>query len=404
MSEKRIFYPEPFPWLDYRRYTFSMGVEKKGVLFISGQSASQYDSGVGQVVCKGNVVEQMRLAYEKLKTVLEAAGASFAQVVNTVDYLTPQALAGYRGTADVRREYFKGSWPASTGVVVERLLRSDALIEVDAVAVLDARKESINPGSAPYDHLTFHPAVRAGDLLYLSGFTGHRHEAGTVPGHAKSPAAEQTAAIYETIGAVLQEAGATPGDLVKTLDYITPLCMDGYGSTQEVRQRFSRGASPASTGVVMNRLLRPEALIEVETTAVLGGQREEVLVPEWPPPHEGGSTSPPAVKKGRFLYLSGQVSLDHRTGSIVGGGDVIAQARQVYSNIRQVVEAAGGTVDDIVKTTEFITPQGLEGYRRVAELRREVFQRDFPAATGVVVNSLLRPGLLIQSDAIAILD
>ena len=74
----------PFPWLDYRRYTFSMGVEKGGLLFISGQTASQYASELGRVVCRGGVVEQTRLAYEKISTVLEAAGASFDNVVKTV--------------------------------------------------------------------------------------------------------------------------------------------------------------------------------------------------------------------------------------------------------------------------------------------------------------------------------
>ena len=91
------------------------------------------------------------------------------------------------------------------------------------------------------------------------------------------------------------------------------------------------------------------------------------------------------------------------TGSVVGEGDIVAQARQAYGNIQEVVEAAGGTMQDIVKTIEFITSDGQGNYRAVGDLRREVFQRDFPAATGVVVNSLLRPGLLIQVDAIAIL-
>lgn len=72
MTAKRVISPEPFPWLDYSRYTYSMRVEKDGVLFISGQTASEYDSSLSQVVCKGGVVEQIRLVYEKIGSVLKA--------------------------------------------------------------------------------------------------------------------------------------------------------------------------------------------------------------------------------------------------------------------------------------------------------------------------------------------
>ncbi len=387
MAEKRIISPHPFPWLDYSRYAFSMGVEKGGVLFLSGQSASQYDSSLGRVVCKGDVVEQTRLVYQKLGRVLEAAGAGFDDVVKTVDYLAPQGLADYRGTAKVRREHFKGSWPASTGVVVERLLRADALIEVDAVAVLDAKKHAINPGWPRYDNLTYHPGVQAGDLLCLSGFTG------ALPSQQPPLLKEQMANIDRSIEAVLREAGATTGDLVKRVDYVASNCLEGYRSTT--------GLGPsARTGVGVNRLLRSEPCIEVETAAVLDGRREEIDPPDWAGRHAG----PAAVRKGRFLFLSSQSAFDHPGDSVAGEGDLITQATQTYANIRQVVEAAGCTMKDVVKTTEFITADALESYRGVGQLRREVFGGEFPAATGVVVNSLMRPGLLIQVDAIAIRD
>jgi enamine deaminase RidA (YjgF/YER057c/UK114 family) len=403
VSEKRIIEPEDFPWLDYKRYTFSMGVEKSGVLFLSGETASEYDPASNRVVCKGNIVEQTRLAYEKIKRVLEAAGGSFNNVVRTVDYVNPQGLADYRGTAAVRQEYFDGSWPVATGIMVERLLRPDALIEVDAIAVLDAKKESVNPGWARYDRLTYQPGVRAGDLLCISGMIGTFDYTGSGEERPRSTAAEQTVAIYDTMGQVLKAAGANPGDLVKTMDYITPACVSGYGSTAELRRQFSQGVLPASSGIVMNSLLRPEALLEIDSIAVMGGQRREVQVPGWAG-HRSGLPCPPGIRNGKYLFISGQTALDPRTGSIVGGDDVIAQCRQAYTNIREVVEAAGGTLNDICKTTEFVTPQGLDNYRAVGDLRKELFGAAFPAATGVVVNSVPSPGLLIYVDAIAILD
>lgn len=75
------------------------------------------------------------MIYEKLRAVLEEAGASFEDVVWTTDYIT--TMENYKGTADIRRQYFGESFPASTGVVVRDLLREGAQIEIDAVAVLD---------------------------------------------------------------------------------------------------------------------------------------------------------------------------------------------------------------------------------------------------------------------------
>ena len=401
MTSKRIAQPDHFPWLDYRRYTFSLGIEKGGLFFLSGETASEYDASQDRVVCKGNVVEQMRLAYEKLRLVLGSLGAGFENVVKTVDYVAPGGLAEYRGTADVRREYFQGAWPASTGVIVERLLRSDALIEVDAVAVLGHKKEAVNPGWPRYDHLTYAPGVKAGDLLCVSGFTGAIED---TSGQRRYPptAAEQTEAAHDAVCDVLLTAGAEPGDVVKSLDYITPACVNGYAATAVARHQFPEDLLPASTAVAINRLLPAEALIEVETAAVLAGTRQEVNVPGWSP--FDGPPAPAAVRKGRFLFLSGQTALDHRSGAVVGEGDILAQTTQVYSNLQAVVEAAGGSMADIMKTTEFITPAGVREYRGVGDIRRRFFGDTFPAATGVVVSSLLRPELLIQVDATAILD
>ena len=58
--------PARFPWLDLNRYTFCMGAENGGILYLSGQTASEYNPGPGRVVCKGNLLDQTRVIYEKL--------------------------------------------------------------------------------------------------------------------------------------------------------------------------------------------------------------------------------------------------------------------------------------------------------------------------------------------------
>ena len=105
------------------------------MLFITGMDPSQIDPETGKPVVTGDIVEQTRVIYEKIKEVLEAAGASFEDVVWTTDYITTKE--NYKATAEIRREYFGESFPASTGIIVKGLLNDNALIEIDAVAMLD---------------------------------------------------------------------------------------------------------------------------------------------------------------------------------------------------------------------------------------------------------------------------
>ncbi|MBW1888581.1 MAG: RidA family protein [Deltaproteobacteria bacterium] len=102
------------------------------MLFISGITAVDDQ---GNIIGKGDMVTQTRAIFERIGEILKAAGATFDDVVKTVDYIT--TTENYRGTADVRREFFKKEFPAATGVIVAGLLRPDALIEIDAVAVID---------------------------------------------------------------------------------------------------------------------------------------------------------------------------------------------------------------------------------------------------------------------------
>jgi enamine deaminase RidA (YjgF/YER057c/UK114 family) len=99
------------------------------------------------------------------------------------------------------------------------------------------------------------------------------------------------------------------------------------------------------------------------------------------------------------LYLSGQVALD--VGMNVVGSDIRTQAERALSNVQDVVRAAGGTMADIVHLTlYFVNRDDAPGYFEVAE---RFFGANPPPATGVVVAGLLRPELLIEIDAQAVL-
>lgn len=113
------------------RYTFSPALRVGNLVFIAGTTAADE---AGNIVAPGDIVGQTRYIYQKFAKLLAAAGAGFEQVVETTEYVT--TTENYRGTADVRREFFSPPYPTATGVIVSGLLREGALIEISAVAVL----------------------------------------------------------------------------------------------------------------------------------------------------------------------------------------------------------------------------------------------------------------------------
>ena len=107
-----------------------------------------------------------------------------------------------------------------------------------------------------------------------------------------------------------------------------------------------------------------------------------------------------AVRVGDFLFISGQISEDSK-GRIVGEGDFEKQTRQAFENLRAVVNAEGGTLEDIVKMTIYLTD--MSNLAKFRKIRSEYFKRDYPASTLIEVKGLISKKLLVVIDAIAAL-
>ena len=81
---------------------------------------------------------------------------------------------------------------------------------------------------------------------------------------------------------------------------------------------------------------------------------------------------------------------------------VVAQCRELYARLGSKLAAAGASLASVVKTTEFIVPAALKDYRGTADVRRDVFDVPYPAATGVVCERLSHPGAMIAVEATAL--
>ena len=103
------------------------------------------------------------------------------------------------------------------------------------------------------------------------------------------------------------------------------------------------------------------------------------------------------------LYVGGQIGWDE--GQVFRSDDFVAQMEQALANGRAVVEKAGGTVDDVVRLTWYVTDKTeyLARQREVGEAYRRVFGRHFPAMTMVVVSALIEDAALVEIEATAVL-
>ncbi|MCH8249338.1 MAG: RidA family protein [Proteobacteria bacterium] len=103
-----------------------------------------------------------------------------------------------------------------------------------------------------------------------------------------------------------------------------------------------------------------------------------------------------AVRAGRLVFLSGQIPLVPATMEIVEG-DFEARAQQVFENLQAVAEAAGGTLNDAVKITVFLTD--LDNFATVNSVMERFFDKPFPARAAVGVAALPK-GVDVEADAV----
>jgi aminoacrylate peracid reductase len=121
----------------------------------------------------------------------------------------------------------------------------------------------------------------------------------------------------------------------------------------------------------------------------------DVIVPKGSPPPLAPYS--PGAKAGDAVYVSGMLALDSE-GRMVGQGDVKIQTRQVLDSIKSVLEAAGGTMKDIVFNHIFLSD--MSNYAAMNEVYREYFPTD-PPARYCIRADLVKPGFLVEIASVA---
>jgi 2-iminobutanoate/2-iminopropanoate deaminase len=106
------------------------------------------------------------------------------------------------------------------------------------------------------------------------------------------------------------------------------------------------------------------------------------------------------IRSGNLLFTAGQVGLDPATGKLVEGG-IQEQTRRVLDNVSAILEAAGASFDDVVKTTVFLSD--IANFAAMNEIYKQYFGSDSPPARSTVQVAALPLGALVEIETMAVL-
>lgn len=388
---KRAITPDHFPWFEYSGFTFSLGLDLGDRALLSGHTGAAFDPAVGKMAIDGPMIEQATTAYEKVTAILEGAGMSWDDVVCVVEYVTLSGLPHYADAEKVRAAFCGETNPAVQTVVLESLVRRNAYLEIEVTASRQGESYRIDSlGRAAYA-----TAARADGVVHLSTIHPYDDEGHLV---GQGDIEEQTRQIFRNAERILGDIGLTMANVTKTLEMVKLSAVGDYKSTGRVRKDYLGPVYPGAAGIVQQQVaLDPEVLISYDFTASV--HQPVAINPGWD--RYTKLTYSPAVRAGDVVFMSGQAALDPETERAVHAGDIVEQTRYTYRNILAVLEAADLGPGNIVKTVEYVTPDGLAGYRGTAAVRSELLTEPWPASTGAYCHSLLRPEFEIEIDPTA---
>jgi enamine deaminase RidA (YjgF/YER057c/UK114 family) len=237
-------------------------------------------------------------------------------------------------------------------------------------------------------------ALRVGDTVLQAGTTS-LDRAGEVRG--QGDVAAQVDAIMKIAAWSMGKAGGRLADVVRNRMYVTDMAVGDAAA--RAAARYFRDARPAATLVQVNGLNRPEMLIEIELDAVDGAGASATRVSSGrPTEHEYSYCR--ALRVGDRVFISGTTTLN-ASGQVEAPGDMYRQTRLVMDTIFRALAEAGGVPGDLVYTKTYVTElTRLDDYTRgwveaLGDVR--------PASTLLGIPALLRPEMLIEVEAEAIL-
>lgn len=390
-----------------------------GFLFPSGQMAVDVRGRLAEAAKVPDafpyygspIKRQARAILDNLRRLCEAAGTSLSRVIKTQVFLTD--LNDFVYFDEVWREYFPTPPPRTT-VGTPGLLVDGARVLVDVVSLADqSQAVKIVTSEAPRPMAHYSEAFRVGPFVFAAGQIASDYRTGIPPEARPDPPGygsaikRQTAWVLGNLAKTFAAAGSSLDQVVKAQVFMRDL--NDFPAFDEVWRDFF-AAPPPRTTVGTTGLLVPGTLVEIDLIGIAtdGPYRREIVpVPEGVPKPMANYAV--ASKVGPFVFAAGQIASDYRTGVPSEakvpdafpyyGIPVKRQTEYILRNLGKTLEAAGTSLDRVVKAQVFL--KDVNSFSAFDEVWKTFFPNP-PPRTVVGTTNLLVPGTVVEIDLTAL--
>ena len=373
---------------------FSQAI-KAGEFAFSAQDARRSEG----VLQETGAADQALRTLENLDLALHTVGLDLGKVASLVVYLPDYSDATV--VARVLEGSFgksAGSYPATTLIGVAGL-EGDCRIRMDAIATLSRDRTPLRLADLPLAIGSRCHGVRVGDFFFLSGI-----DAADGNGNVGSAATiqAQTTEALGRIESILRAQNLSLSDLCRTFMFMPSTdYRPGYGEARKKVYQgiFAEDEFPPNSGIYI-RDLGPDILLRSVAIAYRG---EKTIVAS-PKVRKAPGSFSQSVRVGDWLLLAGQDAVGFNR-EVAAEGDLAGQTAVTLQHTKDILEEAGSTLDDLVKTTIYLVAG--QDRSRFAASYTEFFNRyrcasEMPAGLTVEVRELA-PRCLVEIDAVAYL-
>jgi enamine deaminase RidA (YjgF/YER057c/UK114 family) len=390
--------------------THHHAVRAGNLIFTGGQVDLDAQGTVRNI---GDLEQQCRNSMSYMADLFDDLGVDFSDLVRLVVYYVGDAqdeaqlldlLAEIIGT-DAR--------PVVNLINMPELCYPDMLTEIEGVAMRapdgsKIPKQCFHLDDMPYLPQAFSHVLRSQDMVFTSDMSAYSSQKDVAD---KGDIVAQTKIMMDRLRRALLAADAGMDDVVKVNTFYL-----GNGTAQDwevsagLRATYFDEPGPAATGIPVVAFAHQGLMAKISATAIgahSAGDQVEKKRCVWPDGHWNWSTKLP-YKHGNIcnnvIHIGGQVALDPGA-NVIHPDDMVAQTKIAMENLARILAEFGATLDNVVKITTFY--QGNASAEALHEnllIRSNSYRAPGPATTGVPVPALVYERMVIEIEAIAVLD
>src|SRR5262245_15997344 len=372
---------------------FSQGMIAGDFTFLAADAR-----GADGSLSHGNAASECAQTLNALRLALDSCGQDLKNLVSLTVFLSDYSVS--TEIVATLRSYFDSNTAAAITLVGVSGLEDGCRIRMDAIAARDSQQiERISLSNVPVAAGVLCHAVRAHDLVFLSGV-----DAADNNGRVSSRTIElQTTAVLSRIAEILKSQQLSLKHLCRTFMFMPSTdYRPGYGNARRevYKNIFAEDRYPPNSGIYI-RDLGQDILLRSVAIAYTGKQ----TIIASPKVRKAPGSFSQSVRVGDWLLEAGQDAVGFER-IVEAEGDLAGQTRVTLQHVKDIVEEAGGTLDDVVKTTVYL----IAGQDRAkfSTAYREFFSANgrhsaMPAGLTVEVGEL-SPRCFVEIDAVALLS